>query len=144
MSTQWSDETVETVAQAIHHPQSGRWDHLEYWDKDYLRDRARVVLAVLAEDGLLVQPSGAPRTWSLPPEPGPEVTAVRDGRGEVWNHDGGTSGFGWYRPNGGRASWWWLIGCRSPLTDASSTPPLTAALTGAPEGAGDAPPASPA
>lgn len=28
-----------------------------------------------------------PRVWSLPPEPGPEVTAVRNSVGEIWRRD---------------------------------------------------------
>lgn len=42
-------------------------------------EKARHVLAALADRGLLVAPSTPqhPRTWTLPEEPGPEVTVVR-------------------------------------------------------------------
>jgi hypothetical protein len=142
MSAQWSEETVETVAHAIHHPQSGRWERLTEWDQDFLRDRARVVLAVLGEEGLLVDP-GAPRTWSLPPEPGPEVTEVADRFGRGWLPATGRPGWWVSRLDLRDRKWPELVAMFGPLADAS-TPPLTAALIGAPEGAGDAPPASPA
>lgn len=33
------------------------------------------------------EPSTGPRTWSLPPDPGPDVTAVRDRQGRVWTRE---------------------------------------------------------
>lgn len=58
-----------------------------------------------------------PRVWSLPAEPGPEVTRVRDCDGDAWNrvHAGGWS------LNGGYPSSWVGVLQFGPLTDATPT-----------------------
>lgn len=69
---------------------------------------------------------GEPRTWSLPPEPGPEVKMVRDGDDNLitrWPHYGG----GWKLPapasgvDGYSISNWGevLAYCKSPIRDAT-------------------------
>ncbi len=60
-----------------------------------------------------------PRTWQLPDEPGPEVTAVRDRDGHRWVR----FAFGWRldvpkRPGHGR-EWQALLYDRAPLADAT-------------------------
>lgn len=56
-----------------------------------------------------------PRTWSLPAEPGPEVTAVRDASGECWTlYDDG-----WWRVAQIRRRWGSLLAEFGPLTDAT-------------------------
>jgi hypothetical protein len=60
-----------------------------------------------------------PRTWELPPEPGPEVRAVRTGRGYLYVRDGE-----WWllrMPSGGemRTDWNALL-LDAPLTDATA------------------------
>lgn len=133
----WSDETVETVAQAIHHPQSGRWVGADEDYQDYCRDRARVVLAVLDDDGLLVEPGGETRTWTLPAEPGPEVTAVLDCDGELWVRNA----VDWHMhdvtcvpdclttPRHGSHSWAEVLSLFGPLAETSH--PTAAATAGA-------------
>ncbi len=60
-----------------------------------------------------------PRTWSLPPEPGPEVTAVRDAEGAVWRlHDDGA----WHYLAARRA-WGSLLADFGPLADATEEQP---------------------
>ena len=115
------------------------------FDADSQWDAARRVRNELYDAALLAKPG----TWSLPPEPGPEVTAVLDRTGARWQRQGHIDAQGefsaWHDgsplpPYG----WMSLVQLRGPLTDATPTPPLTAAPS-APEGAGDAgPPTSPA
>ncbi len=63
-----------------------------------------------------------PRTWSLPPEPGPEVTAVRDHDGDLWHRDPD----GWWRLHrktwSGTARQWGELLEFGPLTDATNEP----------------------
>jgi hypothetical protein len=66
----------------------------------------------------LAEPA-APRVWSAPPEPGPEVTAVTDRNGQQWKrHDGGWCFVG---PQLGHHHWRWseLFFRQAPLTDAT-------------------------
>lgn len=79
-------------------------------------------------DGFLSETQALPRTWSVPAEPGPEVTAVRDREGTVWNRQP------WpYLPNGAKGSgafvwantrermrWRMLVHDHGPLTDATA------------------------
>jgi len=86
----------------------------------------------------------SPRTWSLPPSPGPEVTALRTPAGFVWHRRywaGG--GERWERRNDDgdlldANSWHDLLGIVDPdtgipivLTDASPTPPESAPTSSA-------------
>lgn len=60
------------------------------------------------------------RTWSLPAEPGPEVTRVKDRDGTDWIRDRGA----WQVPgdNGlSRYAWFSLLMLAGPLTDATPT-----------------------
>ena len=79
---------------------------------------ASQVLHALADAGLLVKPG----VWSLPPEPGPEVKAVRDCDGNLWNR-ATIAPFdeGWYLDdlNGAPHPWVAVIGY-TPLTDATA------------------------
>lgn len=64
-----------------------------------------------------------PRTWSLPAEPGPEVTAVRDTTGRRWRR-----GLFWHDDSGEKYPlkpmyWPELLRSRGPLTDASDEVP---------------------
>jgi len=84
--------------------------------------RARAVLAALADAGLLVTPG----VWSLPAEPGPGVTAVRDRHSRRWTRE--PDGWIWRegRPRGllYRQTWEGLhMGGYSPLTDATGEAP---------------------
>jgi ribosomal protein L15E len=70
------------------------------------------------------------RTWALPAEPGPEVTAVTDAEGRTWTHEqhpqadrySGMRILNWRHVkadgNNGWAAWSSLLN-RGPLTDAS-------------------------
>ena len=64
-----------------------------------------------------------PRVWSLPPEPGPEVTRLRDCRGHHWDRLAPSSN-GWL-PRDAQPSIWatWgrLLTEWGPLTDATPT-----------------------
>lgn len=57
-------------------------------------------------------------TWSLPPEPGPEVTALRDQDGDLWVRDPD----GCWRQDSGSAHMAWhdVLNEWGPLTDASA------------------------
>jgi hypothetical protein len=58
-------------------------------------------------------------SWSMDPEPGPEVTHVRDAHGVLWRHDDS----GWWGDIGhGYDDFrqWHEVLRRGPLTDASS------------------------
>lgn len=69
-----------------------------------------------------------PKSWSLPPEPGPEVTAVRDGKGRVWKRkqsiwDPRLCDWVYTSPGGGYTrlgSWGSLLADAGTLTDASA------------------------
>lgn len=45
--------------------------------------------------GVYKKPPKSPRTWSLPPQPGPEVTHLRSAGGQIWR-----------RARGDDRSWW--------------------------------------
>jgi hypothetical protein len=69
-----------------------------------------------------------PRTWSLPAEPGPEVTAVADTNdgGRIWLRHTTTTGESWWYPRGSKAEedgtdWEELVAVAWPgkLTDAT-------------------------
>lgn len=66
--------------------------------------------------------STAPRTWSLPPSPGPEVTAVRDDDWAVWQRNPADGS--WYEegedPGPLGVSWEELLSDFGPLTDATA------------------------
>lgn len=88
------------------------------WDR-FVAPRLRMLRQAVALDDL------TPRTWSLPPEPGPEVKAVRDQDKHLWTHEPD----GWiYRTGisqgGGteivyRLPWASLYRYHAPLTDAT-------------------------
>jgi hypothetical protein len=119
---------------------------------DEIRRAWTAFTAGLALDDLYTE-STEPRTWSLPPEPGPEVTRLRcECHDAYWHLVYAPPAGAWMPetadpmrvPESEFKSWLGLLIDHRDITDASPTPPLTAALTGAPEDAGDAPPASPA
>jgi len=58
--------------------------------------------------------SSSPRTWELPPEPGPEVTAIRDCDGDVWARLGNS-----WEGGGHSAVAWHELLVYGPLTDCS-------------------------
>lgn len=57
-------------------------------------------------------------TWTLPDEPGPEVTAVRDRHGVKWLRQDGQ----WWSetPGLGTLRAWHVVLARGPLTDATN------------------------
>lgn len=61
-----------------------------------------------------------PRTWALPDEPGPEVTAVRDALDEIWIR----ATDGCWRPTVDEVSFshaeWPALLSRGPLTDVTA------------------------
>lgn len=59
---------------------------------------------------------GEPRSWQLPPEPGPEVKAVRDYQGDLWARR--PDGWGWAL-SAENNLWGWqaLLMDYGPLTD---------------------------
>lgn len=59
--------------------------------------------------------SDEPCTWDLPPEPGPEVLAVRDGRRQLWIRDS----HDWWKCGPYKNSWT-LLFAYPPLLDASA------------------------
>ncbi len=63
--------------------------------------------------------STKPRTWSLPPEPGPEVTAVRDSDGDVWKREGDLWVV-WHGDERWYERTWDRLASFYPLTDASA------------------------
>ena len=75
-----------------------------------------------AEDGS--QDDGQPRVWTQgDPEPGPDVTAVRDRVGDAWvRHD---AVWRWRKdgPSVDAASWTWLLGAWGPLTEVTDATP---------------------
>jgi hypothetical protein len=75
------------------------------WD-----DAAKTVLA------LADQPPG-PARWTLPAEPGPEVS-VRDRIGDFWDHE--PTGWRCRRPLGAKWSWETLLKQGAPLVDATA------------------------
>jgi hypothetical protein len=67
-------------------------------------------------------------TWDLPPEPGPEVTTVRDRDGDTWERDGKgiwrvttplPPGHVYYPPITPWRTWRHLLQDYGPLTDAT-------------------------
>lgn len=67
----------------------------------------------------LPEPPKTPQTWSIPAEPGPEVTHVKDRYRDVWRRRGPV----WIHESPhGEASWQWpiLFGRGYPLTDVSA------------------------
>lgn len=67
----------------------------------------------------LPAPPKPPQTWSIPAEPGPEVTHVKDRYRAVWHRRGSA----WVHESPhGEASWQWpiLFGRGYPLTDVSA------------------------
>lgn len=56
----------------------------------------------------------APRTWELPPEPGPEVTRLRDGDGDFWTRIGSA-----WEGGGHSAVAWHELLVFGPLVDAT-------------------------
>lgn len=66
------------------------------------------------------KPPKPPKTWTLPPEPGPEVTHVKDRYRDVWRRGNGV----WVYRNsvGNEAIWPWnvLFEKGYPLTDVSA------------------------
>lgn len=95
MNRPYSEATVELVARAEFEADQTP-EHLITWEralsfvrKAYL-DRARVGLDKLAAAGLLLPEGVETRTeWTAPPEPGPEVAAVRDKHGRRWGRHAG-------------------------------------------------------
>ena len=59
-----------------------------------------------------------PRTWTWHPEPGPEITAVRDGYGDLWQR----TDIGWMGHGGASSTPWGHLAQWHPLTDASDEP----------------------
>lgn len=63
MSTaRWTDETLELVASNMPHPQGGSWSRMTADERALWYDRAGVVLFLLADAGLLLEPGGETRT----------------------------------------------------------------------------------
>jgi hypothetical protein len=93
----------------------GAWQHKptgRYWDG--------VARGHLAEYLETIGPSiPIPRTWAIPDEPGPEVTAVRDCRGVTWTRDDRDfwiSDSGYTGPDHRYWRWHQVLGF-APLTD---------------------------
>ena len=76
---------------------------------------ARAILGDLADLGGQAWSEPEPRTWSLPAEPGPEVTALRDSAGDIWNRHNDR----WCFTSGVTLAWVDLLFAWAPLTDAT-------------------------
>jgi hypothetical protein len=95
------DDDIDLLAEICDDPDDEDSDYGRGWQDGY---RARQAT-----------PDG-PRRWQLPAEPGPEVTAVRDARGDLWNRQR-RGGWRLDRPMGALWSWATLIRQEGPLTD---------------------------
>lgn len=73
-----SEDAVDETTRAWHTVCECGWQIYGQNGKAWSEHRAEAVLAALADTQ-----APSPTTWSLPPEPGPEVTAVRDRRSDM-------------------------------------------------------------